>query len=59
MKFNDFIDNVSRKGKKFWEAYSIIGIGAAVLGMITVFYFLFSNAIKVLISPEPPQVLDL
>ncbi len=52
-KFNDFIDNVSKKGKKFWAAYSIVGIGAAVLGMITVFYFLFSNAIKVLISPEP------
>jgi membrane-associated protease RseP (regulator of RpoE activity) len=52
-RFNDFIDNVSKKGKKVWNVYSIIGIGAAVVGMITVFYFLFSNAVKVLISPEP------
>lgn len=52
-KFNDLIDNISKKGKKIWGAYSIIGIGAAVVGMIAVFYLLFSNAVKVLISPEP------
>jgi membrane-associated protease RseP (regulator of RpoE activity) len=52
-RFNDFIDSVSKKGEKIWNVYSIIGIGAAVVGMITVFYFLFSNAIKVLLSPEP------
>jgi len=52
-KFNDFIDNVSKKGQKIWGAYSIIGIAAAVIGMVTVFYFLFSSAVKVLLSPEP------
>lgn len=52
-RFNDFIDNISKKGKMVWDIYGIIGIGAAVIGMITVFYFLFSNAIKVLLSPEP------
>ncbi|NYT04100.1 MAG: PDZ domain-containing protein [Candidatus Methanofastidiosa archaeon] len=52
-RFNDFIDSISEKGKKIWSVYSIVGIGAAVVGMITVFYFLFSNAIKVLLSPEP------
>ena len=52
-RFNDFIDSVSRKGKKFWGAYSIVGIGAAVIGMITVFYFLFQSALRVLMTPEP------
>ena len=52
-KFNDLIDNISKKGKRIWGAYSIIGIGAAVIGMIGVFYLLFSNAVKVLVSPAP------
>ncbi|KYC49148.1 MAG: zinc metallopeptidase RseP [Candidatus Methanofastidiosum methylothiophilum] len=52
-RFNDFIDSMSKKGKKFWAAYSTLGIVAAVVGMILVFYFLFSNALKVVISPKP------
>ncbi len=49
-KFNELIDSISKKGRKVWNLYSLVGIGAAVIGMVGVFYLLFSNAVTVILS---------
>lgn len=49
-KFNELIDTVSKKGRKLWNLYGLVGIGAAVIGMVGVFYLLFSNAVTVILS---------
>lgn len=55
----EWLDHVADRAPRLWRWWSNIGVGAAVIAMVAMFYFLFTQAVRIFLVPSAQPAVGL